>query len=227
MVFAASEALAIPRLAATRAEPVYDTIEAPPTPVIICGFGRVGQIIGRVLGMQGIPFTALEKDSAQVEVVRRFGTKVYFGNPEREEVMRAAGAEQAKLLVIALDNMDEALRVAEMAKRQFPNLVIHARARNRRHAQLLLDVGIASVVRETFFSSLRMSELVLEELKVPHETAHRAIELFREHDERTLQETRAIAGDEQQLIQSAQQAAQELSELFEADQHERRVAAAA
>ena len=159
-------------------------------------------------------------------MVRRFGTKVYFGNPEREEVMRAAGAETAKVLVIALDNMDETLRVAEMAKRHFPQLAIHARARNRRHAQLLMDLGIAGVIRETFLSSLRLSEMVMEELDIPHETAHRAIEIFREHDERTLQETRAIAADEKQLIQSVQQAAQELSEVFEADQLGRRPATA-
>jgi monovalent cation:proton antiporter-2 (CPA2) family protein len=224
MLFAASETMLIPRFAA-RVEPAYDTIDPAPSPVIICGFGRVGQIVGRVLGMQGISFTALEKDPGQVEVVRRFGTKVYFGNPERVEVMRAAGAETAKVLVVALADMDETLRVAEVAKRHFPQLAIHARARNRRHAQLLMDLDIAGVIRETFLSSLRLSEMVLEELNIPHETAHRAINIFREHDERALEETRAIAADEQQLIQSVQQAAQELSELFEADQLGRRTAA--
>jgi CPA2 family monovalent cation:H+ antiporter-2/glutathione-regulated potassium-efflux system protein KefB len=225
ILFAASETTLIPRFTA-RVEPAYDTIDAAPSPVIICGFGRVGQIVGRVLGMQGISFTALEKDPGQVEVVRRFGTKVYFGNPERVEVMRAAGAETAKVLVVALGDMDETLRVAEMAKRHFPQLAIHARARNRRHAQLLMDLDIAGVIRETFLSSLRLSEMVLEELNIPHETAHRAIAIFREHDERTLEETRAIAADEQQLIQSTQQAAQELFELFEADQRGRRTAVA-
>ena len=75
-----------------------------PTPVIICGFGRFGQIVGRVLRMHGIGFTALERDPGQVEVVRRFGNKVYFGDPTRPDVLRAAGAEQAKLLVVALDD---------------------------------------------------------------------------------------------------------------------------
>ena len=216
LLFAASERFLIPGLSRRKA-PVYDTIDGPPTPVIICGFGRFGQIIGRVLGMQGVPFTALDYSSDQVQVVRRFGGKVYFGNPAREDVMRAAGAGAAKLLVVALDDMDNALRVVEVAHRHFPHLRILARARNRRHAHLLMDRGVTEIVRETFFSSLRMSEMVLQSLDVPPEAAHRAIELFREHDEQTLLETHAVAHDEQQLIQSTQQAVQELQFLFEAD----------
>ncbi len=220
MLFAVSERWIIPRLETCR-EPAYDPIDAPPTPVIICGFGRVGQVVGRVLRMQNIAFTALDQDSAQVDVVRRFGNKVYFGNPGREEVLRAAGADTAKVLVVALDDMDQTLAVVEMAKRHFRNLKIYARARNRRHAHLLMAVGISGIIRETFFSSLRLTELVLEELGVPKESASRAIELFREQDERLLVETQAIAGDEQKLIQSSQQAAAELMELFEADRGRR------
>ena len=216
VLFAASETWVIPRLE-TRKEPVYDTIDEADAPVIICGFGRFGQIVGRVLHMQSIAFTALDKDPGQVEVVRRFGSKVYFGNPAREEVLRAAGAETARVLVVALDEMDETLLVAEMAKRHFPHLAIFARARNRRHAHLLMDLDIAGIIRETFYSSLRLTEMVLEQLDISPKQAHRAIELFREHDERTLIETHAIAHDEQQLIQSTQQASQELMELFEAD----------
>jgi CPA2 family monovalent cation:H+ antiporter-2/glutathione-regulated potassium-efflux system protein KefB len=216
ILFALSESWIIPRLG-TRREPVYDRIDGPPTPVIICGFGRVGQVVGRILRMQGIDFTALEKDSAQVQAVRRFGTKVFFGNPARADVLRAAGAATAKVLVIALDDMDEALAVAEMARRQFRHLKIYARARNRRHAHALMGVGLDGIIRETFFSSLNLTEMVLSALDVAPEEAHRAIELFREHDERQLVETQAIAGDEQKLIQSTQQAAQELMELFESD----------
>ncbi|HSU05226.1 MAG TPA: cation:proton antiporter, partial [Acetobacteraceae bacterium] len=226
VLFAASESWIIPRLE-TRKEPVYDIIDDAVAPVIICGFGRFGQIVGRVLHMQRIAFTGLDKDPGQVDVVRRFGSKVYFGNPAREEVLRSAGAETARVLVVALDEMDETLQVAEMAKRHFPDLAIFARARNRRHAHLLMDLDIAGIIRETFYSSLRLSEMVLEQLDVPPDSAHRAIELFREHDERRLVETHAIAHDEQQLIQSTQQAAAELMDLFEADSAERREAAAA
>jgi voltage-gated potassium channel Kch len=226
VLFAGSERLLIPRLDAPR-EPAHDPIEGPPAPVIICGFGRVGQIVGRVLQAQGIPFTAFDKSPAQVEVVRRLGNKVYLGNPAREEVMRAASADTARLLVVALDDMDESLRVVEMAKRHFPRLAILARARNRHHAHLLMDRGVTDIVRETFLSSLQLSEMVLGALDIDPATVRRAIDLFREHDERTLIETQVIAHDEMQLIQSTQQAAQELMELFEADRDERREAAPA
>ena len=197
--------------------PVYDPIEEPPAPVIICGFGRVGQIVGRVLHMQGIPFTALDKSSEQIEVVRRFGGKVYFGNPAREDVLRAAGAGGAKLLVIALDDTEEALVLADMVGRHFPHLVVLARARNRRHAHLLMDRNVTRIVRETFFSSLRLSELAMEELGVPAEEAERAIRVFRQHDEHQLRASHAIYLDEIRLIQSAREAAQELADLLEAD----------
>ena len=186
--------------------------------IIICGFGRFGQIIGRVLTMQRIAYVALDKSQEQVDIVRRFGNRVFFGDPAREEVMRAAGAEQARVLVIALDDMEESLKVAQMVRRKFPHLHILARARNRRHVHLLMGAGVEAIVRETFFSSLRLSELLLETLDVPHAQAARAIGLFREHDERMLAETYAIAGDEKQLIQTNQEATQELMDLFESDQ---------
>ena len=197
--------------------PAYDTIDADPTPVIICGFGRFGQIIGRVLRMHGIEFTALERDPGQVEVVRRFGTKVYFGDPTRPDVLRAAGAEQAKLLVVALDDPPGVLRTVEVVKRNFPNLAILARARNRWYAHLLMDRDVDGLVRETFHSSLQLAKQALTVLGIDEAAAERAVTLFREHDEKTLLETHAIYRDEQQLIQSQQQAADELASLFEAD----------
>ena len=138
VLFALSERYLMPHLEA-EPEPDFDTIESPTAPVIIAGFGRFGQIVGRVLRMHGIPFTALERDPGQVDVVRRFGLKVYFGDPARPELMRAAGAEQAKLLVIAQDDAENVLRIAEVAKRLFPNMKVLARARNRRHVHLLMD----------------------------------------------------------------------------------------
>ncbi len=217
ILFAVSERLVIPRL---RAEPMadYDTIEAADAPVIICGFGRFGQIIARVLRMHGISFTALERDPGQVDVVRRFGNKVYFGDPTRADLLRAAGAEQAKLLVVALDHMEDVLRVVEVARRNFGHLKIMARARNRRHVYLLLDRAVDGVVRDTFYSSLKMAEDSLLALGISPEEAARSVALFRDHDERTLLETHAFYRDEKQLIQSTQQATEELMALFEADQ---------
>jgi len=216
VLFAGSEKLLIPRLR-QRAKRPYDIIDTAPTPVILCGFGRMGQIVGRILRMHNIAFTALERDPGQVDVIRRFGGRVFYGDPTRVEVLRSAGAAQAKLLVVAMDDMEAVLRTAESAKRAFPNLKILARARNRRHAHLLMDSGVDGLVRDTFHSSLRLAEMSLTALGIDQPTAERSVAPFRDHDERNLLATHAIYRDEKQLIQSAQQAAEELTELFEAD----------
>ncbi|MDE2199228.1 MAG: monovalent cation:proton antiporter-2 (CPA2) family protein [Rhodospirillales bacterium] len=217
LLFAASERALVPRLR-RQAAPRYDTIDAADAPVILCGFGRVGQIIGRILRMQGIAFTALERDPGQIEVVRRFGTKVYFGDPTRPDLLRAAGAETARLLIVATDNMEEALRVVDIARRNFPGLAIVSRARNRRHVHLLMDRGVQGIVRDTFHSSLKLSELSLQALGIAPERARRTVDLFAEHDEANLASTHAIYRDETQLRQSVQQATDELAALFDADQ---------
>ena len=216
VLFSASERVLVPRLA-PRAEPEYDLIDSDPMPVIICGFGRVGQIVGRVLRMQGIGFVALEKDAGQIDVIRRFGSKVYYGDAARTDLLRAAGAESAQVLVVAIDDMEAALRVAEIARRQFPRLRVVARARNRRHAHLLMDRGVACLVRETFHSSLRLTELTLGALGADAAAGREAVALFAAHDERSLLESYAYYEDETQLIQNAQQQAAELTELFQAD----------
>lgn len=214
ILFAGSEALLRKR---PTPEPKYDTINAAAAPVIICGFGRFGQIVGRVLRMHGISFTALERDAGQVEVVRRFGMKVYFGDPTRPDMLRAAGAEQAKLLVVALDDPPGVIRTVEVAKRNFPNLAILARARNRWYAHLLMDRDVDGQVRDTYFSSLEMSRIALTTLGIDPAAAERAVTLFREHDEKNLIETHAFYRNEKQNIQNQKQAADELASLFEAD----------
>jgi len=217
VLFTLSELFLQPRLAKRQTRP-YDAIDDGATPVIICGFGRVGQIVGRVLTAQRVPFTALDKNQEQVDVVRRFGSKVFFGDPSREEVMRAAGAEAAKVLVIALDDMDASMKTAQMVKRKFPHLKVIARARNRHHVHLLMAAGVEQIIRETFLSSLKLTALTLEALDISPERAERVVALFAEHDEQILQQTYAVAEDESQLIQTTQQAAQELRDLFESDQ---------
>jgi len=117
--------------------------------------------------------------------------------------------------------MEQTLRVVEVARRTFPQLRVLARARNRRHAHLLMDRGVDRLVRETFHSSLRLSEMALEDLGVPSDEARQAVAFFRDYDEKNLIESHAFYEDERQLIQGAKQAAEELSGLFEADQRER------
>ncbi len=216
LLFSASERWLVPRLGA-RPKP-YDTAEdARPAPVVICGFGRFGQVIGRILSMRQIRFNALDPDADNIETVRRYGNKAYFGDPTRLDLLRAVGADQARLVVVAIPDMAENLKVVEMVRRNFPGAEVLARARNRRHAHLLMDLGVEQIVRETYFSSLRMTELVLNQLGFRPEEARRTVQAFREHDERVLVEQHSIYRDETQLIQTSAQAAAELQALFEAD----------
>ena len=110
----------------------------------------MGQIAARVPRMLGIPFTALAPDPGQIDVVRRFGNKVYFGDPSRPDLLGAACAEQAKLLLVVRDDMEAVLRTVDVANRNFPNLKILARARNRRHAHLLMDRNVDGLARDNF-----------------------------------------------------------------------------
>jgi monovalent cation:proton antiporter-2 (CPA2) family protein len=216
ILFALSERFLIPRLQRTAA-PEFDEIEASDAPVIIAGFGRVGQIVGRILRMHGISFIALERDPGQVDVVRRFGNKVFYGDAARPDVLRAAGADQAKLLVVALGDVERTLRTVEIAKRNHPNLAILSRARNRHHAHLLMDRDVDGQVRDTFHSSLRLAEMSLIALDIAPDAAARAVTLFRDQDEANLIAVHAIYRDEAQVIQSTKQATEELIALFEAD----------
>ena len=196
--------------------PAYDDVHGE-APVIICGFGRMGQIVGRVLFMLKIPFTALDPSAEQVALVRRFGATAFYGNPARVEMLRAAGAANAKLIVIAPDDFEQTLTIIDNVKRHFPHLKILARARNRRHVHILMDRGAHQIVRETFHSSLKLTEMTLEELGVEPVEIRRTMHMFREQDEKMLIDQHAFYDDEKRLIQSTQQVAQELEQLLDAD----------
>ena len=215
LIFAGAERVASRRL--VRPPAPAEAMPETPGSVIICGFGRMGQIVGRLLAVQGIAYTALDHNPEHVAFVRRFGAGAYFGDPTRESVLRAAGALSARLLVVTLDDPESVLKVAEMARRHFPHLTVIARARNRRHAQALMALGITRVVRETLHSSLVLGAAALEALDFPAREARRTVEIFRERDEILLAETLAFASDEQRVIASVRQSVTELQELFEAD----------
>jgi voltage-gated potassium channel Kch len=193
---------------------------APPAednPVIIAGFGRFGQIVGRILATRGIPFTALDVDSEQLDFFAQFGEKVYFGDASRLDLLRAARADQAQVLVIAIDDVDASMRCAEIAKQYFPHLKIFARAHNRLHAYRLLDLGITRVWRETFHSSAEMAGRVLTDLGLPESTAEETVRIFTLHDERLLRRAAAHHANMPKLIEIAKAGRAELRSLFEQD----------
>ncbi len=185
--------------------------------VVIAGFGRFGQVIARMLAMRRIPFTAIEANPEQVDVVRRYGNKVYYGDVSRLDLLQAARLDKAKVFVLAINDVAASVRAAETVKRHFPNVRIYAVARDRHHAHLLMDVGVTFLIRETFYSALEMGTQVLQALGESEERARRAREFFRAHDEAALARQHAIYHDETKLIQSAKEAVRELEELFEAD----------
>src|SRR5262245_56980051 len=195
----------------------FDTIDEGETRVIIAGFGRVGQIVGRILTVKKIPVTALDRSPEQVESVRRFGRKVYYGDASRLDLLRAAKADTAKLFVLAIDDVETSILTAETVRRHFPQLAIYARARNRFHAYRLMDLGCELIERETYRSSLHLSEQVLRALGMSEWDAQLTVARFTAHDERTLARQHAVYHDEQQLRQSALEAARELEGLFEQD----------
>ncbi|MEQ1438440.1 monovalent cation:proton antiporter-2 (CPA2) family protein [Fontimonas sp. SYSU GA230001] len=195
----------------------YDTIDAPERTVLIAGFGPVGQIIARILRIKRIPFTVLDKDSQQVDFVRRFGNKIFYGDAGRLDLLRAAHADKASLFVLTIPDIEASLQVAGVVRRHFPNLRIFAIAVNRLHALRLMDLGITDVVRRSFFSSLEMSRELLQALGSSEDEARHIVETFREHDEATLKRQQAVAHDEKLFIQTAQDAARELEQLFEQD----------
>jgi voltage-gated potassium channel Kch len=201
----------------TEPETKYELAPLDSTPVIIAGFGRFGQIIGRVLAAKKIPFTALDASAEQVEFVRSFGGDIHYGDASRQEVLRAAKAERAKLFVLAIDDVEASLRTAETVRRHFPNLTILARARNRQHAYRLMDLGVTILQRDTFLSSVELAREVLIALGMGSGQAERTVRLFREHDERRLFEHQDYANDQDKLRALSKAAARELEEMFTRD----------
>jgi len=196
----------------------YDTIETAPPRVIIAGFGRVGQIVGRVLRAQRIPFVALESSVEQMDTLRRFNnTSLFFGDPARPDLLRAAQADQAEVFVLATDDPEANLRIARLVRRQYPHLKIIARARNRQHVFRLMDLGIEEPVRETFSSSLKMTRKTLEALGLSSELAADRVERFRQHDMKLLKAQYLVYDDETRLVQTSREALNDLMHLFDAD----------
>jgi len=199
------------------AAPAFDPIDDEVPRVIIAGFGRVGQIVARLLRAQHIPFTALENSPEQVEFSRRFGNKIYYGDPARADLLRAAHADRAEVFVVATDDPEANIRTARLVKRMYPHLKVFARARNRQHAFRLMDMGVDGVVRESFHSSLVLGRHVLRALGIPEDVVEERTERFREHDEQLLRQQHLVYDDEAAVIATSQEAFRDLERIFDAD----------
>jgi monovalent cation:proton antiporter-2 (CPA2) family protein len=208
--------LIVPKFLSVLPERSFDRIEEA-YPIILAGFGRFGQVIGRFLNAQGVKTTVLEKDPDQLELLRRFGFKGYFGDASRLDLLHSAGAAKAKLLIVAVDNPETSIEIVRLAKAEFPRLKIFARARNRRHAYELSKAGVDYYKREVFDSSLEMAQQILVSLgKNDSDTYSKAIK-FKQHDEATLKASFDFFDDEPEMVSFMRTQRAELERILQND----------
>ena len=188
--------------------------EPQAAPVIIAGFGRYGQVVGRLLNANGLSATVLEHDAEQVEAVRKFGSRVFYGDATRLDLLRTAGAAEARVLVLAIDDVAQSVKVAKLAQQHFPNLTIVARARNVTHYAQLRQLGIASVERETLDAALMSGRRVLELMGWQAHTARNQALRYRQHTIDLLEQMAPHVGNQQALIAVAKQGREQLEQMW-------------
>lgn len=209
------------------------TRESPPIPdpdaqfeqgadVIVAGFGRFGQIAGRLLQANGHRLSIMDTSLRQIDVLRRFNQRVNFGDATRLDLLRAAGAEEARLLIVAIDDREQAIKLVETARHSFPHLGILARAWDRRHAYNLIEAGADHIEIETYESSLLLGREALVRLGHRAHRAHRSASLFRMHDKALFRRNRPGKPDEPGFIQATLSAVEALAALLEGDRERER-----
>ncbi len=217
MIF--NEKLLQPRFSNLDEKPESDTIDEKNI-VIIAGFGRFGQIVGRLLHANNISTTVLDYKPSQIDMVRKFGYKVFYGDASRIDLLHSAGASEAKLFILAIDDKEKALEIAETVKKHFPNLEVLARSFDRRHTYELMNLGVRVIQRETFNSALELGTSALRHLGFHGYQAHRAALIFKHHDEKTLIDLHEHWGDEKTFLIQMQERNQDLIDLLSSDEEE-------
>ena len=197
----------------------FDTIDEH-NPVIIAGFGRFGQIAGRFIMAQNVPVTVLEKNPDQVEALRRFGFKAYFGDATRLDLLRSAGAAEARLLIVAIDDADAAVDIVRLCKQHFKKLRVIARARNRRHAYDLYKAGVDSYHREMLDASLAVGREAMEALGYDPKEMQAKAETFLAHDIATLRKSFAFFENEPEMVNFAKLRREELEGILNEDKRD-------
>jgi glutathione-regulated potassium-efflux system ancillary protein KefC len=205
----------IPFLAGSkRRGDVEELRELQHEPVVIAGFGRYGQIVGRMLYANGVRPTVLDHDAEAIEALRKFGWRVHYGDATRLDLMRTAGADKARVVVVAIDDMQQSVECAKMVRENFPNVTVVARARNVQHYYELYELGVTLIERETLDSALMTARSTLELLGwQPHQARNLALR-FRRHNVAQLAAIAPHRKDEARLVAAAKQGRQQLEELF-------------
>ena len=219
-IVALNERFLVPRLDADSDRPYDEPGKKEGPGVVIAGFGRFGQMMGRLLHSAGIRFTALDANPKQVDFVRRYGNEIYYADAGKPEVLQAIEAGQADAVILAMDRVDESMRIAETLRRHYPNVPLYAIASDAHHAWHLQDLRAEGVVREAFTVSLELGEGVLTGLGWTPEAAREAVDQFREHDAVLMDERYAVQSERTSLKPDEEERATELENLFEADMEE-------
>lgn len=226
LLLVAVDKLLAPRLAAVGGATPDEISEPQEAPVLIAGFGRYGQIVARVMLAQGIPSTVLDHDADMIEAARSFGYRVHYGDATRLDLLRIAGAANAKVLVVAVDDKEQSLQIVDLVRENFPELPIVARARDVTHWHELRERGVQLVQRELFESSLRSARSVLELLGHTKEQARAFAWRFRQHNLELFEKMHPHFRDRNKLIAVVRQGRQQLEEQMAQERAERQRATA-
>ena len=222
LLLVATDRWLAPRLA-RRAAPdgPAEIAEPQQAPIIICGFGRYGQIVGRLINANGLSATVLDHSAENVAGVRRFGWPAFYGDATRLDLLRVAGAAQARVIVVAIDDVEQSLAVVDLARQHFPQATLVARARNVTHWYGLQARGVQHIERETLDAALMSGRSVLELMGWQAHAARTQALRFRQHSIELLHQMAPHQGDEKKLIAVAQQGRRELEELWQRERAER------
>jgi len=214
LLLVAADKWLIPLLAGQARKNLPEIDEPQNQSVIIAGFGRYGQVVGRLLYANGIHPTVLDTSADQIETMRRFDWRVFYGDATRLDLMRTAGAATAKVLVLAIDDVEQSVAVAKMVRENFPNLTVVARARNVQHYFELLDLGVTMIERETLDSALMSARSVLEQLGWERHQARTLALRFRRHNIDLLMKMAPHRKDADKVLAAAKLGRQQLEEQF-------------
>ena len=209
-----NEKLIQPRTGTKELEERATDVVDEENPVIIAGFGRFGNIVGRLLRANGVGTTVLDIDSDNVDMLRKLGMKVFYGDASRDALLESAGADKAKVIVLAIDDDEKIFEMVQTVKKHFPHLIILARAAGRSDAYRLLESGVTHVFRETFDTSLSVGIEALRLLGFRHFQAHRSARMFKKTDETDLRELASLRHDRKQYINSARGRIRDLEEVL-------------
>ena len=218
-----NDRLLAPRLAARAQGVKLDEIaDEQQAPIIICGFGRYGQIVGRLINANGLAATVLDHDSEAVASIRRFGWPAFYGDATRLDLLRVAGAAQARVIVVAVDDVAQSLAVVDLVQAHFKQASLVVRARNTTHWYGLHARGVQHIERETLDAALMSGRTVLELMGWERHAARNQALRFRQHNIELLHQMAPHQGDEQKLISVTQQGRQQLEELWSREREQRR-----